>query len=79
MENPVIPIGPSFNLPEGLSLSAIFSVLFALIFIFWLIYSLIVIYHWMRHAQDSWIAVPAVAVHLFVSGWLIFYATSGLH
>lgn len=77
---PTLPqIGPSFSLPEGIDASSIFSVLFALIFIFWLIYTLVVIYHWMRHAQDSWTAVPAVALHLFVSGWLIFYATSGLH
>lgn len=75
---PTLPSSP-ITLPEGISLSTVFSVVFALIFIFWLIYSLVVIYHWIRHAPDSWIAVPAVALHLFVSGILIFYATSGLH
>jgi membrane protein YdbS with pleckstrin-like domain len=79
MENPAVPAMPAIALPEGISLTTVFSVLFALIFLFWLVYTLIVIYHWMRHAPDSWISVPAVAVHLFVSGWLIFYATSGLH
>lgn len=78
MENPITPIMPGFALPEGVSFDAVFSVIFALIFIFWLIYTLIVIYHWMRHAPDTWVAVPSIAIHLFVSGWLIFYATSGL-
>lgn len=79
MDRAPVPIGPSFLLPEGVSLTAIFSVIFALIFIFWLLYTLIIIYHWMRHAPDTWIAVPAIAVHLAVSGFLIFYATSGLN
>jgi len=74
-----LPIGPAFALPANIDIGTALSVVFAIIFIWWLIYSLIVIYHWMRHARESWISVPAVAVHLFVSGWLIFYATSGLH
>lgn len=78
MDSGALPIGPSFTFPT-LNLESVFSVLFAIIFIWWLIYTLVAIYHWMRHGQDSWVAVPAVALHLFVSGWLIFYATSGLH
>jgi hypothetical protein len=79
MENSVGPTLSAFTLPEGISFESIFSILFALVFIFWLIYTLIVIYHWMRHAPDTWVAVPSIALHLFVSGWLIFYATSGLN
>lgn len=79
MENSVGPALSGLTLPEGISFESIFSVIFALIFIFWLIYTLVVIYHWMRHAPDTWVAVPSIAVHLFVSGWLIFYATSGLN
>lgn len=71
--------GPSLGFLADLEWSTVFSVVFALIFLWWLIFTLISIYHWLRHAQDSWIAVPAVALHLFVSGWLIFYATSALH
>jgi hypothetical protein len=72
-------IGPSFEFLSAINVSTVFSILFALIFIWWFLFTLISIYHWLRHASDSWIAVPAVALHLFVSGWLIFYATSGLH
>lgn len=79
MENPVAQALPAVTLPEGVTASTIFSVLFALIFIFWLVYTLVAIYHWMRHAPDSWLSVPVIALHLLVSGALIFYATSGLH
>lgn len=72
-------IGPNLSLFSGLDWGTVFSVIFALIFLWWLLFTLVSIYHWLRHAQDSWIAVPAVALHLFVSGWIIFYATSGLH
>ncbi len=77
MDTPT-PIGPSLSFLEGLEWSTVFSVIFALIFIWWLIFTLVSIYHWLRHGHDSWLAVPAIALHLFVSGWLIFYATSGL-
>jgi hypothetical protein len=66
---PKVPIDPS----------AIISIIFLVIFVWWLIYTLVAIYHWLRHASESWMAVPAVVIHLFVSGFLIFYATSGLH
>lgn len=78
MENSIAPAIAPLTLPEGLSFETLFSIIFALIFIFWLIYTLIAIYHWLRHAPDTWVAVPSIALHLFVSGWLIFYATSGL-
>lgn len=71
-------IGPQFSFLSALNWSSIFSVIFALIFLWWLIFTLVSIYHWLRHGAESWISVPVIALHLFISGWLIFYATSGL-
>lgn len=73
-----LSFGPTLT-NVALDPSAIFSVLFLFIFLWWLIYTLVAIYHWLRHASESWVAVPAIALHLFVSGFLIFYATAGLH
>jgi membrane protein YdbS with pleckstrin-like domain len=72
-------VGPNISLPGSVSVETVFPVLFSLIFLCWLLYTLVAIYHWLRHAGDSWIAVPTVALYLLVSGFLIFYATSGLH
>ena len=74
-----LTFGPKITLPASVSLESALPVVFTLIFLWWLIYSLVAIYHWLRHGRESWIAVPMVALYLFVSGWLIFYATSGLH
>jgi len=75
---PAFPVGP--QIPTfAVDPNTVFSVIFLAIFVCWLVFTLVVIYHWLRHASESWIAVPAVALHLAVSGFLIFYATSGLH
>ncbi len=58
---------------------SVISVLFTLIFIWWLIYTMVAVYHWFRYGRSSWIAVPAVALHLAVSGGIFIYMTSGLH
>jgi hypothetical protein len=52
---------------------------FTLIFGIWVIFTVIIIYHWFRYRHQSWFAVPAVALHLFVSGWIILFMVSGLH
>ncbi|MDD2657130.1 MAG: hypothetical protein PHD04_00495 [Candidatus Pacebacteria bacterium] len=48
-----------------------------IIFAFWAIYTLIAIYHWLKYSHASWVAVPAIAVHLFISFALMSYALSG--
>lgn len=57
----------------------VISVIFTLIFIWWLVYTVVAIYHWFRFGRSSWVAVPAVAVHLAVSGMIFVAMTSGLH
>lgn len=47
------------------------------VFAFWALYTLIAIYHWLKYSHASWLAFPAIAVHLVVSVALISYALSG--
>ncbi len=47
------------------------------VFAFWALYTLVAIYHWLKYSHASWIAFPAIALHLFVSFALIAYALSG--
>ncbi len=63
----------------NLTAESVLSVLFTLVFIWWLVYTLVAIYHWFRYGRSTWVAVPAVALHLAVSGGIFIYMTSGLH
>lgn len=58
--------------------SALIPALFALIFIIWLLYTLVSTYHWLRYGHRSWAAVPALGIHVFISGSLMLYMMSGL-
>ena len=44
-----------------------------LVIVFWLIYTVVAIYHWLKYSHASWIAWPAIAVHLVVSLALMSY------
>jgi|CXWL01.1.fsa_nt_gi hypothetical protein len=69
---------PSFLGFGAIKTDAVVSVLFTLLFIFWVLYTLISAYHWFRYSHRSWIAVPALAVHILVSGFLLLFSVSGL-
>ncbi|KND49728.1 MAG: hypothetical protein AB203_01420 [Parcubacteria bacterium C7867-008] len=71
----------SFGQPGALpsiDLSAIIPVVFTIIFLIWTIYTLVIIYHWFRYHHRSWFAVPAIVMHLFISGFIILFMISGL-
>lgn len=70
---------PLSFLPPATSAYDVLSIVFTIIFILWALYTLIAIYHWLRFARTSWIAVPAVGLHLFVSAVLMIFATSGFN
>jgi hypothetical protein len=82
-DQPLQPFAPPANLssllPSGLDVSAGVAVEWALyaIFAFWAIYTIIAIYHWLKYSHASWIAFPAMAVHLAISFALMSYALSG--
>jgi len=70
--------------PFSAQLSAIssgefISVVLAIVFIAWVVYTLVAAYHWLRYSRGSLVAVPALAVHVAMSGWLGIIAVSGFH
>ena len=64
---------PAGTISSGLVLEWFLYAVFA----FWAVYTLIGIYHWLKYSRDSWIAFPAMAVHIIVSLALMSYALSG--
>ena len=72
------PQGLSHFVPGGLVSSGLLLewFLFA-VFIFWLVYTLVAIYHWLKYSHASTVAFPAMAVHFIISIALISYTLSG--
>jgi hypothetical protein len=81
-ETNVAPLNPFPSLPgsfsASLNTSAFVPIVFFVAFVFWALYTLVVGYHWTRYGHRSWLAVPAFALHLFVSGFIFLYMFSGL-
>lgn len=74
IENPVrVP-----SLFTGADMQTVVAVIFTIVFIWWAIYTIVIAYHWFRYGRSGWLAVPAMAAHLFVSGWILIFITSGL-
>jgi hypothetical protein len=80
---PQVPTTPSVPNPLAMfpaaSVETVLAVIITIVFIWWVIFTLVVIYHWWRFSRDSIFAVPAIAVHIFVSGWIFVFATGGFH
>lgn len=75
-------VGPS--IPESITplvstlpIESMLAVVFTIIFIWWAIFTAVLSYHWLRYGRDSWVAVPVLALHLVVSGWIFIFATGG--
>ena len=45
---------------------------------FWLVYTVVAVYHWFTYSHNSRIKIPAIAVHLVISTLLIAFALPGL-
>jgi hypothetical protein len=54
------------------------AIIVAIGFILWIVYTLVVSYHWLRYGRSSIVAIPALAVHIFVSLSIALYALSAL-
>lgn len=65
-------------MPDAVSTGTVLSIVFTLIFAWWFVYTIVVSFHWLTFGRSSWVAVPALGTHLFISAWLLFYMTSGL-
>lgn len=80
---PLEPFGPptalftQLHIPTTLGSAQIITWVLYAVFAFWLIYSFVAIYHWLKYSHASWVAVPAIAIHIFVSFALMSYALSG--
>lgn len=59
------------------SLETMLAVVITIVFIWWAVFTAVAIYHWVRFQRNSLLAVPAIAVHLFVSGWIFVFAVGG--
>jgi len=74
---PVAPLAPPAFLTAINPAQAI-SVLFTVLFIIWVIYTLVTTYHWLRYGHNSAVAIPALITHVLVSIFLAIYAVSGV-
>lgn len=70
---------PIFTLPTATAdFSSILTLVFFVTFIGWAIYTAVVSYHWFRYGHRSWLAVPAVGIHIAISAMLILLMASGV-
>ncbi len=65
-----------FDIPAISAGSVVFWVLLA-VFAFWVIYTIVVTYHWLKYSHASGVAFPAIGVHLLVSAAIMAYALTG--
>ena len=73
--NPLSGLG---HFAGALDARSVAAVVLALMFAFWLIYTLVATYHLVRYGHRSWLTVPAIGIHLFVSLTIALFAVSGL-
>jgi|JI8StandDraft_1071087.scaffolds.fasta_scaffold16303_6 hypothetical protein len=65
------------SFPSFIPVAAIISVVFVLLFLWWVVYTLVVVYHWFRYARSSWLFAPMLAFHILISSAIfIFIMTS---
>jgi len=76
---PLQPFAPPSGFPLHLAIStgALVGWILAAVFLFWALYTLVAIYHWIRYSHAARVAYPAIAVHLGVSFGIALYALSG--
>lgn len=73
------PLAPltTITLPDGL-LSHAIGIAYGVIVLFVLIYTVAAAYHWLRYGHRSWITIPAILIHLAISGSLLLYMATSL-
>lgn len=74
---PLEPLTPPAFL-AGADAQGIVSIVFLVLFIVWVLYTLVSAYHWLRYGHRSAVAIPALIIHVVVSWLLAGYAASGL-
>ena len=70
--------GPSFSFTlAAIDPLKVVSVVAWIMFVLWLVYTIVASYHWLRYGHRSSVAIPAIITHLVVSGALALFAISG--
>lgn len=83
LDQPLQPFGPPTALFNQLNISGIVSPdivvqwFLYLVFVFWFIYTLVAVYHWLKYSHASLVAFPAIALHLFISFALMTFTLTG--
>lgn len=83
LDQPLQPFSPptafldKMNLPGFLPAELFSRWLLVAVCAFWALYTIVGIYHWMKYSHGSWVAVPAIVVHIGVSLLLIIYTLTG--
>ena len=81
VDQPLQPFPPPTDLlsylPSGVSAGMTVEWALYIVFTFWALYTIIAIYHWLKYSHASFVAFPAIALHLFISFALMTYALSG--
>lgn len=82
IDQPLQPFSPpqilsQINFPGFPATNTVTEWVLYAIFVFWAVYTLVAIYHWLKYSHASWIAFPSIAVHLLISFALMSYALSG--
>ena len=68
---------PALSIP-AVPISEVAPVIFFLVFLIWIIYTVIAAYHWIRYSDNAVHGIAAIVTHVIVSSWLAIYAVSGL-
>ncbi len=76
VSSPMEVFGPLF---ARIDMTGAISVLAAVLFMVWVVYTAIASYHLLRYGHRSAVAIPAIITHVLVSFFLAIYAVSGLH
>jgi hypothetical protein len=81
VDQPLQPFSPPSavlaHLPFNLSTGSAVAILLGLVFVFWAVYTIVAIYHWLRYSHASAIAYPAIAAHLIVSFFIASFILTG--
>jgi hypothetical protein len=75
ISSPLEVFGPfiqTINVPGAISVVAI------ILFIIWLVYTIVASYHLIRYGHRSAVAIPAIITHVIVSLVIALYTVSGL-
>lgn len=73
----VSPLSMLVRLSAGLSPGLFLTWALYAVFAFWVVYTLVAVYHWIKYSHASFLALPAIALHLIISFSLMSYALSG--